>query len=124
MLLASAGCGYGFGASAGPGKTLEAERPVQLNVTNHSGGPVEVYATGSGTAYRIGTVHPGLAGRFVVRPGMVVNRTVALVARSASGAVVRSGPMLLVPGDVVDFELAGNAVTSTATVRSWVENGP
>jgi hypothetical protein len=53
---------------------------------------------------------------------MVVNGTVEFAARSAGGAVVRSGAMLLKPGDVVDFELAGSAVTSAATVRAWTSS--
>lgn len=119
MLLASAGCGYGIGAAAAPAETADVERRVELHVTNESGGPMEVYAVGAGTVYRIGTVHPGLAGRFVLRRGMGETGAVELVARSATGAVVRSGPMLLRPGHVVDFELARNSVTSTATVRAW-----
>ena len=78
---------------------------------------MEVYAAGSGTHYRIGTVQPGLNGRFVVRPGMIVNGAVELVARADNGLVVRSGPVLLAPGDEVDFELGAHAATSTATVR-------
>jgi hypothetical protein len=122
MLLASSACSYGIGATAGPAGPRDTKRTVQLNVTNHSGGPMDVYAAGSGTQYRIGTVHPGLPGRFVVRSGMVTNGVVEFTARSAGGAVVRSGVMLLGPGDVVDFELAGNTVTSTARVRAWRES--
>jgi hypothetical protein len=53
---------------------------------------------------------------------MVANGVVEFTARSAGGAMVRSGVMLLGPGDVVDFELAGNTVTSTARVRAWRES--
>lgn len=118
VLVASTGCGYGMGVTAGPRPAEGLERQVQLHVTNHSGGPMEIYATGSGTEYRIGTVHPGLAGRFAVRPAMVTDGAVELVARSANGSLVHSGPMLLAPGDVVDFDLAPGAVMSTATVRA------
>jgi hypothetical protein len=120
MLLASSACAYGVGTTGDAPGARGAGRPVQLQVINHSGGPVEVYAAGSGTWYRVGTVHPGLAGRFVVRMGMVVNGAVEFVARSATGHMVRSGPMLLAPGDVVDFALTAYEATSTATVRSWV----
>ncbi|HWB41725.1 MAG TPA: hypothetical protein VG500_10725 [Gemmatimonadales bacterium] len=85
-------------------------------MTNQSGGPVEVYATGSGASYRIGTVHPGLSGQFVVRAGMTVNGPVEFLARSGSGPLVRSGPILLAPGSVVDFEIAASPVMSNATV--------
>jgi hypothetical protein len=78
---------------------------------------MEVYAAGSGSLSRIGTVHPALAGRFAVRPIMVVNGTVEFVARSGIGPFLRSGQILLGPGDVVDFDLTPRPVTSTATVR-------
>lgn len=117
--LASSACAYGLGTPTEVTRAHGPEGAVQLHVTNHAGGPMEVYATGSGASYRIGTVYPGLAGRFVVRPVMMVNGPVEFLARSNNGPVVRSGPILLAPGDVVDFELAANPVTSNATVRSW-----
>ena len=118
LLLGSSGCAYGFG---GTGESDRGHRPghaVLLHVTNNSGRPMEIYAAGSGTVYRIGTVHPGLAGNFVVRPAMIGNGSVELVARSLGGAVVRSGPMLVAPGDIVDLELEPHVATSNATVRA------
>ena len=124
LALASSACAYGRTAD-------ELKRPqdpggaVQLYVTNNSGGPMEIYAAGAGTLYRIGTVHPGLDGRFVVRPLMVVNGTVEFVARSGNGPLLRSGRILLKAGDVVDFDLTPSPVTSTATVRPrLVAGGP
>ena len=114
MLLASSACAFGVGAAG------DIPRPTQLEVTNQSGGPIEVWAAGSGTSYRVGTVHPGLTGRFALRPGMVINGAVELTARAPDGHVVRSGPMLLRSGDVVDFALTPHTATSTATVRTWV----
>ncbi len=116
LLLGSSACAYGFGAAEarrahGPGSA------VLLHVTNNSGVPMEVYAAGSGTVYRIGTVHPGLAANFAVRPAMIGNGSVELLARSASGAMLRSGPMLVAPGDVVDFALERHVATSNATIR-------
>jgi hypothetical protein len=124
LALASSACAYGRRGD-------ELKRPqdlggaVQLYVTNISGGPMEIYAAGSGTLYRIGTVHPGLDGRFVVRPLMIVNGTVEFVARSGNGPLLRSGRILLEPGDVVDFDLTPSPVTSTATVRPrLIAGGP
>jgi hypothetical protein len=117
LLLASSACAYGVGGATEDRRAHEGWGAVHLNVTNLSGGPLEVYAIGSGTSYRVGTVHPGLAGRFVVRPGMVVNGPVEFVARSNSGPVYRSGRILLKPGAVVDFALGAHPVTSNATVR-------
>lgn len=117
LILTSSACAHGQGAGTEPVRPNEAGGAVQLYVTNNSGSPMEVYAAGTGTLYRIGTVHPGLDGRFVVRPTMVVNGTVEFVARSGNGPILRSGRILLVPGDVVDFDLTPSPVTSQATVR-------
>jgi hypothetical protein len=125
LALASSACAFG---RATPDDFKQPQDPggaVQLHVINNSGGPVEVYAAGSGTLYRIGTVHPGLPGRFVVRPTMIVNGPVEFVARSANGPFLRSGRILLEAGDVVDFDLTPSPVTSTATVRPrLVASGP
>lgn len=123
VLLASSACAYGVGAAGAAGQAYDTRRPVQLQVVNQSGVPIEVYVVGAGTAYRVGTVHPGLEGRFVVRPAMVGNGAVEFTARFADGRVVRSGPMLLAPGAVVDFALTPHAATSNATVRVWARQG-
>ena len=120
LFLMSSGCGQAFGAAGHMAQALEARHPVQLEVTNQSGGPIEIYAQGSGTSYRVGTVHPGLTGRFIVRPGMVLNGAVEFLAVSGMGDLVRSGPMLVRAGDVVDFALTPHRATSVATVRGWV----
>lgn len=78
---------------------------------------MEVYVAASGTTYRIGTVHPGLAGHFVVRPAMIGSGPVEFAARSDDGPLVRLGRVLLVPGDVVDFEVEARSALSSATVR-------
>lgn len=119
MLLMSWGCGQAFGAAGDMPQALEARRPVQLEVANQSAGPVDIYAQGSGTSYRVGTVHPGLTGRFNVRPGMVLNGAVEFLAVSGTGDLIRSGPMLVRAGDVVDFSLTPHRATSVATVRGW-----
>lgn len=117
VVLASSACAYGLGTATDTRRAHEPWGAVQLNVTNHSGGPMEIYAAGSGMSYRLGTVHPGLNGRFTVRPGMILNGPVEFVARSSNGGLFRSGLILLAPGDVVDFELKAQPVTSAATVR-------
>jgi hypothetical protein len=117
LVLASSACAYGLGTAAESKRPNEPGGAVQLYVTNSSGGPMEVYAAGSGILYRVGTVHPGLAGRFVVRPAMIGNGTVEFVARSGNGPLLRSGRILVAPGDVVDFQLTPSPVTSTATIR-------
>ena len=116
-LPAVSACAYGPRADANlqPGSP---EGAVYVNITNHYNGPVEIHATGSGTSYRVGTVLPGFSSRFALRPLMIAGGPVELVARSGSGnPAVRSGRLLLAPGDVVDFRIATNMLTSGATVR-------
>jgi hypothetical protein len=119
LFIMSSGCGQAFGAAGDIPQALEVRRPVRLEVTNQSGGPVEIYAQGSSTSYRVGTVNPGLTGRFAVRPGMGLNGAVEFLAVSGTGGLVRSGPMLVRAGDVVDFALTPHTATSMATVRGW-----
>lgn len=119
LVVAGSACGLGVGAGGNAGAAIDGGSPVQLQVTNTSGGPMEIHATGSGTSYRVGTVHPGLAGRFEVRRSVVGNGAVQFTARSADGHMLQSGPMLLRPGDVVDFALTPHTATSTAAVRAW-----
>jgi hypothetical protein len=117
MFLMASACAYGTGPASDTWRAQEPAGAVQLNVINHSGGPMEIYVAGTGTSYRIGTVFPGLTSHFVLRPGMVVNAPVEFMARSNGRSVVRSGQFMLVPGNVVDFELATTPVNSIATVR-------
>ena len=117
VLLTATACVYGTGTIADTRRPQDIEG-AHLNVTNRSNGPMEIYAIGRGTSYRIGTVLPGLTGHFVVRPTMVVNGPVEFAARTDNRSPwIRSGQFLLVPGNVVDFELATTSAVSVATVR-------
>jgi len=113
LLLTNSSCLHRFGGARPD------ERPVELFVVNHYIMPVEVYASGSGTSYRMGIVLPGLESRFVLRQALIVSgRTVEFHAYPADGArAVRSGDLLLVPGDIVDFEIATHLLNSTAVIR-------
>jgi hypothetical protein len=118
LLLASSACALGAGAAGETAGALTAESAVVLNVTNHYNGPMEIYAVGSGTSYRMGTVYPGLSGRYVVRPGMLGGGLVEFLAQSSNGGPqIRSGQLLLARGNIVDFEVATNPGSSTATIR-------
>ena len=119
VLLAISACAYGTGGPrSAPRRAQDPDGAVWLNVTNYSNGPMEIYAAGRGTSYRIGTVLPGLTSHFVVRPTMIVNGPVEFGARAdGRSPLYRSGPLLLVPGNVVDFQLTASPTSSTATVR-------
>ena len=118
VLLASSGCALSAAAARDGDGTRDSGSAVRLNVTNNYNSPMEIYAAGQGTVYRMGTVLPGLVGHFVVRPGMIGNGPVEFFAQSNNReAPVRSDRLLLSPGNVVDFEIAFHPIHSTATIR-------
>jgi len=95
------------------------ESPVRVLVTNNHGYPVEIYAAGQGTNYRMGTVLPGQATKFSLRPGMIGHGPIELIARGAPGSrPAKSGGMMLSPGDQVDFDIAAQMLNSIATIRA------
>jgi hypothetical protein len=117
LVLVSSACAYGLGSAPDERRAHDPDGGVYLNVSNHSGSPMEIYAAGSGTLYRVGTVYPGLTSRLVIRPGIFVNGPVEFRALSGNRPAFRSGPILLVPGDVVDLKLEDQSVISSASVR-------
>jgi hypothetical protein len=118
VLLTATACLYGSGTIPDTRRAQDIEGAVHLNVTNRSNGPMEIYAAGRGTSYRLGTVLPGLTSHFIVRPTMIVNGPVEIAARSDNRSPwIRSGQFLLRPGNVVDFELETTSGLSVATVR-------
>ena len=117
-VLGSPACAPGAGSGRDIGNALPEERAVRVNVTNLHNGPITVYAVGNGISYRMGTVLPGLASQFTVRPVMVGSGTVEFVAQAGNGdQPVRSGPLLLSPGKSVDFRIGSQLLNSSATLR-------
>ncbi len=90
-----------------------------LNVINNYAVAVEVRVLASGTSYVVGRVFPGLTSRFTL-PALLAGRGIGVVfsAKPDDGApTVRSSPVRLDPGNVVDFTIAPDLVSSSATVR-------
>ena len=112
MLLAGSGCGRRR-QQVGP---APADNPVHIVVTNHYSAPMEVVAVGSNISHRLGIVHPGMVGEFVLPQAMVGGGTVELFAGDGDSRA-RSGPLLLSPGVVVDFAIRTPLYNSTASVR-------
>ncbi len=92
------------------------DTPVRVVVRNGYGATVEIYAVGSGINQRLGSVHPGMEGRFEI-PHTMVGRGVELVARAASQDDARSGRLNLQPGHTVLFEITAQLYNSTATIQ-------
>ena len=113
LLLTVAACSHG-----GTGAPQPDDRPVRVEVTNNYALPMEIYAVGSGATHRLGTVHPGMVGSFVIPPGIIGTGSVELQAHpTAIGQLARSGQILLKPGEVVDFVITPQLFNSTATIR-------
>ena len=111
LLLAGSGCGRRRQVSPAP-----ADSPIRIVVTNHYSAPMEVVAVGSNISHRLGIVHPGMVGEFVLPPTMVGGGTVELIAGDGESRA-RSGPLLLSPGVIVDFAIRNPLFNSTASVR-------
>ena len=108
------------------GLVLLSETPVELPdsvvvyVTNNWSLPMEVFATGSGTMYRMGTVNPGIPSQFVLRRDMLATDGQVQFWGQASGMGPRVGSevLWLRAGDVaIDFEIATNLIGTRATIR-------
>lgn len=119
LLLTGFACAHGRRSTA----DADAEQPsgstVSVDVTNNYGVPMEVDAVGSGVRRRIGTVHPGMSGHFVLPQAMVGNGLVEFFAHPTMNGreVARSGQLLLAAGQVVNFVIAAQLFNSTAIVR-------
>jgi hypothetical protein len=126
LLLTCGACAHRGGAA---GEAQPAAEPVRLEVTNHNTIHMEIYVVGSGVSRRIGSVSPGMVGRFTVPQGMLGSGLLEFEARSAAPGtstlsppgpppvVIRSGQFLLRPGQVVDFTVGTRQVDSRATVQ-------
>ena len=117
LLLTATACAHSGGGEAKP-EIRETGIPAYIEVRNQHALPMEVYAFASGITQRLGTVHPGMSGRFTIPPNLIGNGSVRFEARaSGGGQPFRSGEILLEPGAVVDLEIAAQLFNSTVTRR-------
>ncbi len=87
-------------------------------MTNRNALPMEVYASGSGINHRMGTVHPGMNGNFVIPQNLVGGGSVQFEARpSGGGRPFRSGEVMLAPGSLIQFQIGSQLFNSTVTRR-------
>lgn len=96
---------------------LAAIAPVYLTVQNGFALPVEIYAIGSGITQRLGTVHPGMTGRYTLPKNLTVSGPVELVADAGQNQRFRSVSQLLPPGAVVTLEVSSQIFNSRLDVR-------
>lgn len=94
------------------------ESPVHLSVDNKYALPVEVAITRDGGSHRLGVVHPGMQGDFLVPPAYVGGSSIEFtVTPTVVGPAYRSGPMLLAAGETVQLNVAQVLFNSTTTIR-------
>jgi hypothetical protein len=104
---------------SGGGQAAPSSGSVEVQVNNQNALPMEIYATGSGINHRLGTVHPGMNGNFVVPQNLVGGGSVQFEARpSGGGQPFRSGPISLAPGSFVQIQIAPQLFNSTVNRRS------
>ena len=116
LLLTGSACGGSRAEAPGP-----ADSPVLVVVTNNYALAMEISVIGAGTTHRLGTVDPGMVGRFAVPPGMIGGGPLEFEAqpppREGVRARAESGPILIAPGAIVDFVITQRLFNSTATLR-------
>jgi hypothetical protein len=113
LLLTGSACSHGKTGEVDP-----APAPVRVEVTNNYGLPMEIEAVGSGINQRLGVVHPGMVGKFIVPRNLLSSGSVQFQAHpSARGQLFRSGELLLAPGSIADFVISPQLFNSTVTIR-------
>jgi hypothetical protein len=118
LLALLTGCAHGGGKGDLNDDIKPTDSPVSVQVVNNHALPMEIYAIGSGITYRVGTVHPGMSGRFGLPQNMVGNGSVVFEARpSGGGQPFRSGDILLAPGSIIDFQIGAQLFNSVVTRR-------
>ena len=111
-------CSHSRNAAQEAASAETPERPVRVHVVNHYKEPMEVIAVGAGITQRLGLVAPGLSADFVIPQSIVGSGKVEFRGQpSGYGQVVRTDPLLIRPGNVVDFEIATNLIGSRANAR-------
>jgi hypothetical protein len=112
LALVASGC-----AHRTPGEVPPAGAPVRVEVKNNYALPMEVHVLAEGADHRLGTVHPGMSGRFTIPPGLVGNGNIVLEAYPGRRTpVARTGALLVSPGDIVTFDIGAEPFNSPATV--------
>ena len=112
LLVAGAACAHGRASATGAAAPQLPDTLV-VNVTNHGTFQVELHAVSRAHDLRIGIVDPGSTGHFVLRELWLFGPPVELTAGG-----LRSGFMMLRPGDILDWDLAGTFVHTRMIPRT------
>jgi hypothetical protein len=114
LLVIASACAHHPAAGVSPADSP----PVRVEVTNHYALPMEIFAAGAGSSYRLGLVNPEMVGVFVVPQTLLAKGSAEFRAMpTVRGPLFRSGELLLAPGSVVVFMITPQLFNSTATIR-------
>ncbi len=118
LLVAGSACARSHGVAPDAGGPEAPEPPVRVHVINNYKEAMEIVVAGAGITQRLGMVAAGLSGDFVVPQSIVGSGKVEFRAQpSGYGQIVRSDPLVIRPGYIVDFEIATNLIGTRATAR-------
>ena len=116
LVLTGAACAKNAGSSTDEPQPQLA--PVHVEVISHYALPMEVFVTGAGSTFRLGTVAPEMSRTFTVPQNLLAKGTAEFRAQpTARGPSFRSGEILLSPGAFVDFMITPQLFNSTVTIR-------
>lgn len=106
--------------SGRPGSGLVPERAALVQVTNNNWADMVVYAVRGSSRHRLGTVTSMQTERFPLPRSLSLNTgSIALLADPVgSTSTYSTGPIHVVPGQVVDFTIQNNIRISSYAVWS------
>lgn len=104
-------------AGAGEVEPYSSGARSYLEVTNHFALPVEIVITGSGSSYRLGTVHPGMNAHYTIPQTFGNGQLIQFSAVAPGQYPYRSADVLVQPGMIVDMDVSSVLFNSTAVIR-------
>lgn len=119
--LVAASCARRPATTAGRPGEGESGGSVAVRVDNRSGFSLRVYvASETGQKERLGTMDSYGSARFVLPRGVTVSSSEVQMVAEPTGTrrVFTSQPVLINPGDLVDWRILNERGRSTVTVRS------
>jgi len=118
LALGSAASACGRGAGLQTGSVQPVAGAVTVRVVNNNFNDVDVYSLSTGIAQRLGTVTAGSKETFVMTPSDFPNGQIRLVATPIGGGGRGfSGPLNVMPGQSVEFDIAPNLRDSAAFIH-------
>jgi hypothetical protein len=113
-----AGCASRGGGGNGPDHGVAASGAVEVNVRNNATQDMDVYAVSEGLPTRLGTVTAASTARFTLDPSFFPSNELRLVATPIGGnGRASSGPLVVRPGQRIDFDIAPLLHASSASVH-------